>query len=370
MLKILQFPCDFLREEKKRETRRKAKQLMLLTVLVLSLLLLLACSYHGKKDAAHQRTVFAMDTVITLQTYGRGSDAAQSQLEQELHRMDNAWTRTRDTSRLSQLNRAQGTAVTPEEDIWAMLTAAQEYARMTNGAFDLTVAPLEDLWGFPTREFRIPKEAEIQEELEHVGMEHVHLEDGQVRLDPGTVVDLGGIAKGCAAEKAQQIFQEAGIVHGFANLGGDVMLMGGRPDHTPWRVSIQDPSDPSGSIGTLTIDSGYVLTSGDYQRYFIKDGQRYHHILDPNTGHPASSDLRSVTIVAGLGDENGRMSDALSTALFVMGEQASSDFWRAHSQLFEMILVTKDGRVVVSPGLQETFHLAEKAGYTLDAIGE
>ena len=355
MKKSLQCSCEFVREERRREAGRKKKRLVMVALLLAVILLGVACSSVHRTSPPRTRMVFAMDTVMTLCGYGSHADAAEEALEQALHDMDRAWSRTDPASTIYQLNHVSGEAVPVEGDVAAMLSSAQVWSRSTGGAFDLTVAPLSDLWGFPTRQFRIPEEAELTQTLAHVGMEHLHLAGGAVRLDLGTGIDLGGIAKGRGAEEAWRIFAEAGVRHGFANLGGDVMLLGGRPDGSPWRVAVQDPQNPEGSRGTLALREGFVLTSGDNQRYFMEDGVRYHHILDPKTGRPARTDLHSVTVVAPLEEGNGMMCDALSTALFVLGEREAVRYWQDHRDTFDMVLVTADGRTVVTPGLRDSF---------------
>ena len=355
MKKSLQCSCEFVREERRREAGRKKNRLVVVALLLAAILLALVWSSVRRDAPARTRMVFAMDTVMTLCGYGSHADAAEEALEQALHDMDRAWSRTDPASTIYQLNHVSGEAVPVEGDVAAMLSSAQVWSRSTGGAFDVTVAPLSDLWGFPNRQFRVPEEAELTRALAHVGMEHLHLASDTMRLDPGAEIDLGGIAKGRGVEEAWRIFQEAGVRHAFANLGGDVMLMGGRPDGSPWRVAVQDPRNPEGSVGTLSLREGFVLTSGDNQRYFVEDGVRYHHILNPKTGRPARTDLHSVTVVATLEEGNGMMCDALSTALFVMGEREAVRYWQDHRDVFNMVLVTADGRIVVTPGLRESF---------------
>lgn len=161
------------------------------------------------------------------------------------------------------------------------------------------------------------------------------------------------------------------------NLGGNVLAYGDRPDGTPWRVGIQDPAradEQNAFAGVLELTDSFAVTSGGYQRYFEQDGKTYHHIIDPATGFPADSGLTSVTVVADCDVSeadaySGAMCDALSTALFVMGEERALDFWRTWEWTpFELVLVTEDGRVVVTEGLADRFTLDETGGYTLEVV--
>ena len=152
-------------------------------------------------------------------------------------------------------------------------------------------------------------------------------------------------------------------------MGGNIRALGTRPDGDPWRVGVQDPAKPDDGnalVGILHLADAYAMTSGSYQRFFEENGTIYHHILDPDTGYPADSGLTSVTVVADGEEGNGTMCDALSTALFVMGEDKALDFWRSGVYDFDLVLVTADGRVVVTEGLAGRFTESEGSGYTYE----
>ena len=190
-------------------------------------------------------------------------------------------------------------------------------------------------------------------------------------LGPGQAIDLGGIAKGYAADKIVKVLREHEVPRANINLGGNVLAYGDRPDGTPWRVGIQDPArvgEQNAFAGVLALTDSFAVTSGGYQRYFEQDGKTYHHIIDPATGYPADSGLTSVTVAAGLGEgDSGTMCDAYSTALFIMGEKKALDFWRTwEGTPFELVLVTEDGRVVVTEGLADRFTPDETSGYALE----
>ncbi len=301
--------------------------------------------------------IIAMDTAMTFTAYGEGAAEALQEAGEEVRRLDKLLSRTDEDSVVSQLNRQPGERVTVGAEVRDLLSAAVEYAALTNGTFDMTVAPVVAAWGFTTDSYQVPGETQLRELLACVGSEHITLEEDAAMLEPGTQVDLGGIAKGYASDRIAEVFRANGVEQGWVALGGNVLARGSRSDGTPWRIGIQDPFRPheTAYAGIVELQDAFAVTSGSYQRYFEENGTVYHHIIDPSTGYPADSGLVSVTVVADGEPGNGTMCDALSTALFVMGEDAAVEFWRSGVCAFEMILVTEDGRVVLSGGLEELF---------------
>lgn len=323
------------------------------------------------KEASVQ--FYAMDTAMSAAVYGsRAAEAAQA-VQDELFRLDALLSRTREDSAVSRLN-ADGTAEVDDETA-ALLLAAQEYAAATEGAFDVTIAPLADAWGFTKEEKRVPAPAELTALLPLVGSARLHIDGaGAVRLDEGTEIDLGGIAKGYAADRAAMLLSQSGIPAASISLGGNIYVRGCKPDGSFWRVGIQDPARPDGFVGILSLMDAFAVTSGGYQRYFEEGGKTYHHILDPATGVPADSGLTSVTIIAGEPSTveripgPGAMCDALSTALFVMGEERAVEFWRSGVYDFQFVLVTQDGRVLISEGAAQQFEQEADSGYVYETI--
>ena len=220
----------------------------------------------------------------------------------------------------------------------------------TNGAFDITVYPLMELWGFTTKNYRVPESSEIAEALKGVSYTNVSVNGQQVALTGGSSIDLGGIAKGYTSSRVIQIMKDCGIEHAIVNLGGNVQVLGTKTDGSDWRVAIQNPASENSYLGILSTADKAVITSGGYERYFEQDGQVYHHIIDTQTGYPSDSDLTSVTIVY----SDGTTADALSTALFAMGLDGAKELYRSGDIDFDMILF--DGSTVyVSEGIASGF---------------
>lgn len=340
-----------------------------LGALLASLLLAGSLTACGGTAAQEMQSiqVFAMDTVMGLRACGGETEAALAAAEDEIYRLDEALSRTREDSAVSRLNSAAGgTPVDVGEELRDLIARALDFSAATDGAFDITLAPVSSAWGFTEDTYRVPEDAELALLLPCVGAEHVHLEEGTaVSLDQGTRIDLGAIAKGYASDRMAAIYQEHGITHGIVDLGGNTWVCGGNLEGEPWQIGIQDPARSAGALaGILEASDAFAVTSGGYQRYFTgPDGTVYQHILDPQTGWPVQGDLLSVTIVA----DNGTMADAYSTALYVMGREATQDFWRQNGG-FDMVLITKDGQVLYTPGLADKLTETEGSGYAYACI--
>ena len=305
--------------------------------------------------------LFAMDTYMTFVAIGDGADDVLTDLSRTVNTLESSLSRTVDTSEVSRLNR-DGSAVW-DEDGAQLLSWALQHSQETDGAFDITIAPLVSLWGITTDSPQVPQQEQIDALLPLVGTEHVTLEGTRVTLDEGCAMDLGGIAKGYASDGLADIFAQYGVDSALVSLGGNVYARGAKPGGAAWSVAVQHP-EQEGYAAMLSLTDAFAVTSGGYQRYFTgPDGTVYQHILDPKTGWPVQGDLLSVTIVA----DNGTMADAYSTALYVMGREAAQDFWRQNGG-FDMVLITKDGQVLYTPGLADRLTEVEGSGYAYACI--
>lgn len=336
--------------------------LLLAVLLTVSL-----CGCGGTQESRLE--LFAMDTYMVITAEGGDTEESVKSVSREISRLENALSRTIDTSSVSRLN-TEGSAVL-DEDTSSLLAAALTYSADTNGAFDVTIAPLVELWGITSDDPRVPSQEEIDALLPLVGSEHIHLDGREATLDEDCAIDLGGISKGFASDKAADILSKSGTDRACANLGGNVYVYS-QSGRDAWNVAIQDPKEKDDYVCILSLTDHFVVTSGGYQRYFTgPDGTVYQHILDPKTGYPVQSDLLSASVILPRsGDElAGTRADAYSTALYVMGESGAADFWRAHRD-FDMVLVTTDGRVVYTPGLASVFHEAEGVSYVCEQLAD
>ena len=311
-----------------------------------------SCSDDKRREAQEVTAEMeAMGTVVSIAAYAPTANEGQVAVQgaaEEIRRLEGLWSATDPASEISALNSSSG-FVNVSEETAELLRFAKEIAERTGGAYDPTVYPIVTAWGFLTQHYRVPSNEEIEDILLRVGSDKILLEGNKATLLGGAQIDLGGIAKGAAGDFVAKTLLNCGIDSAIVNLGGNVHLVGARPDGHPWRIGIRDPKG-RGILGVVAVQDCAVVTSGIYERNFTVEGHLYHHIMNPATGRPAENRLVSVTILA----QEGKLADALSTGLFVMGTEKAIDFWREHSD-FETILVTFENTILVSEGIAEAF---------------
>lgn len=295
--------------------------------------------------------IFAMDTYMTVTAYGDNAQKGVTDAIAEIERLDDLLSIGKEDSEISKLNKSGSAALS--DDTAVMIAKALELYKSTGGAFDITVLPLMELWGFTTQDYYVPTEDEIQSTLQRVGADKLTWDEKTKTLTLGDnqEIDLGGIAKGFTSSRIMEIFKKDGVTCGMVSLGGNVHLLGTKQDGSEWRVGIQDPDNTDDMLGVLEADDCAVITSGAYERNFEKDGVTYHHIIDPATGKPSDSGLTSVTIVS----KDGTLADGLSTSLFVMGKDKAIAYWKQHADEFDTILVDKDRNVYITEGIADGF---------------
>ena len=330
------------------ENKAKGKSKCLFAFFCVMLLgILCGCDGFWNANVAKQTekvslTNVAMGTMVSFTLYPEKEEdraAAMSLVErlfQEVQSLEETTlSRKLVTSEVYQINQsagsAQGHALSRElEDL---LRRCQQITEDSNGAFDVTIGPLVALWRMDERAAGeeaegLPSAEEIQETIACCGSSKVSLQDGKITLQEGAMLDLGSVGKGEALDLLAKILKDQEMA-GVFSLGGSILTYGEKPDGTPWRVGITDPAHPEKTLGTLTLSGQWcVSTSGDYERCFLFEDERYHHLLDPATGFPARSGLHGVTILS----KSGFLSDALSTACFVLGKEkgmALAEKWGA-----------------------------------------
>lgn len=300
------------------------------------------------QESTTQRSMILMDTVVDVRVDGRNSAALVDQVFQLMAELEDLFSRFVPESEVSAINRQAGQWVQVSPLTLELVELGLEMGQITGGAFDITIGAVLDLWGFGSDLRRLPGEEELDRALATVDFTQVEVdrENSAVRIPEGAVLDLGGIAKGFIVDQGTKILREAGVERALINAGGDISVVGRRPDGRPWRVGVQDPDQPSSIRYIMPLDDRSVVTSGDYQRYFMVGNERYHHIIDPSTGYPARG-LRSVTIVG----DNPAVCDAISTAVFVLG-------WDEGRALVERLpgieaIMISDTEAWISPGLAQ-----------------
>lgn len=296
----------------------------------------------------YEKIVYAMDTIMQLDIYSTDPEISQK-AEDEIMRLDKMLDRGDQESEIYEMNHAEK-AVTVSDEIVEIISMARDVSVKSGGAFDITIAPVMDAWGFYSKNYHVPSDDELDVLLEKVDYSKILLEENTVTVPDGMELDLGGIAKGYTSDRLMELFQREGVHSAIVSLGGNVQAFGRKPDGSLWRVAIQDPEKPDSYIGSLSIENMAVVTSGSYQRYFERDGVTYHHIIDPSEGRPADNGLSSVTIIT----ESGMLGDALSTALFVLGLDGAVDYWHTYGG-FQAVFVDNNGKIYITAGLENSF---------------
>lgn len=295
---------------------------------------------------------FAMDTYMEVDAYGDNGEKAVAKAEKEVNKLDSILSTGKSTSEISKLNKNKKQVVSA--DTMSLIKESVKISKETNGAFNPTIYPLMELWGFTTKNYYVPKDNEIKPLLNHMDIDNIKIDESKNEVsfkDSNMKIDLGAIAKGYTSSKIIDIFKENNIKSGMVTLGGNVQVLGKKPDGSLWKVGIQNPIGEDEYLGVLQTSDKAVITSGGYERNFTKNGKTYHHILDPSNGYPANNGLTSVTIIS----SDGTLADALSTSLFVMGKDKAIDFYKKSNYNFDFILYTSDNKLIISDGVEDIF---------------
>lgn len=312
---------------------------------------------NKNSDQEYTDEVFAMDTYMTLTAYGENAQEAVEAGIAEIQRLDDLLSTGKETSEIAQINQNGGGVLS--EDTEYLVKRALDIYQSTNGAFDISIYPVMQLWGFTTGNFAVPSESDLAAKLALVDAGKIILseENGQtsISLPEGMEIDLGGIAKGYTSGRVMDVMKSYGIESAVINLGGNAHVLGNKTDGSQWKVGIQDPNDTDGYLGGVSVTDKAIITSGGYERYFVDEdtGVKYHHIIDPKTGYSAYNGLISVTIVS----TDSTLADGLSTSLFVLGTQDAITYCEEHCAAdgFDAIMEDEDGKLYITDGIYDDF---------------
>ena len=313
---------------------------------------LLAAPLQSEAADPISRMNFFFDTVITITIYDSQDETILDDCNKLMARYESLLSRTVEGSDIWNINHSEGKSVVISDETADILEKALHYCTLSDGAFDITIAPVVSLWDFHEDSERIiPEENLVREALSHVDYHIVNLDGNTVTLsDPAGAIDLGAIAKGYISDGLRDLLLSRGVNSALIDLGGNIMSVGSKQDGSPWRIGIRKPfAGMSDLIDIAQIRSGSVITSGSYERYFIVDDVLYHHILDPTTGFPVKNELTSVTILS----ENGTDGDALSTTCFVLGTEKGLELIESLDGI-EALFISEDGQKKYSSGWDST----------------
>ena len=323
------------------------KRVFLALIIALALVLCTGCGAEKTPERISQIGFF-LDTVITLSAHTENVQVLKDALE-ECGRYEQMLSRTIEGSDVWRINHAGGNSVEVSDDTIAILRCALDIAQKTNGAFDVTIAPVSTLWNFSAGEAVIPDADEIAKAAAFVDYTRLVIDGNTVTLPDGMMIDLGGIAKGYIADRIKEYLEKRGIRHAILSFGGNVVAIGRKPDGSDWTVGIQDITGAQGAYMLKARNTGgSTVTSGIYERGFDLDGVRYHHLLSSETGWPVQNTLASVTIFS----DSSMEGDALSTSAFVLGETEGVNLIESLDGV-EAVFITRDRQVILTSGAED-----------------
>lgn len=333
------------------------------TILIFHILFLFAGC--GEKTVKMSEAGTAMGTVVQSTVYVSEEDAgkeALTEIKQYLQLYDEEILSWRvEGSEISNVNEAAGDAQGYTLEDWTGLEkdldTIWEISSKSCGALDVTVGPVTQAWNLDywaleeTENFQTPSAEQLEKLLQNTGYEKVKLDSSKVFLPAQMKLDLGAVGKGMVCDKMGAYLEgNPAVKAAIITVGGSVLTYGEKPEGGTWNVAIVHPREENAYLGTLSLNGTYyIATSGDYERYVESDGKRYHHIIDPDTGYPADSGVCSVTIVS----DSGLLSDALSTACFVLGVDEGMALAREYGA--QALFVTEDLEIVMTEGMKELF---------------
>ncbi len=317
-----------------------------LTILISVILSVSACS---SKNTPVSVTGMYYDTLISIDIYGAGKDSKIicDNCQRMCEHYEQLFNKNIDGSDIARINASGGTAVTVDHDTALLLSTALVYSKGSDGLFDITIDPVTSLWDFHEESARIPTDDEIKAALVHVDHNKLSVDTSQntVALEKGMSIDPGGIAKGYIADRIADYLNTCSITGAIINMGGDIKVIGSKPDKSTFTIGINDPFGEGTLSTALSVSDTAVATSGIYERCIVSDGKTYHHILDPSTGYPVDTDIESVTIIT----NDATDADCLCTLTTLLGSEKAMELVENTSDT-EAIILLKDKTEIRSSG--------------------
>ncbi|ENK0557708.1 FAD:protein FMN transferase [Clostridium sporogenes] len=333
----------------------KIKYVTILLLCICLPLVFVGCD--SKSEEPVSRETYLMGTIINIKAYGKNADKAVQASVDKISDIENKMSLNISTSEINKINKNAGIApVKVSKNTFDVVKASLIYSEKTKGSFDITVEPLVSLWGIGTDKARIPSKDEINNALKLINYKDVVINEKESTImlkRKDQAIDLGAIAKGYTADELKKVLLNYNVSSAFLNLGGNVYVLGNKSDKTPWKIGVQNPLEPRGDyLGIVSVSDKSVVTSGNYERFFERNGKRYHHIFDTKTGYPAEKGLISVSIIS----DKSIDGDALSTSVYTLGLDEGKKLIESLKDV-EAVFVTEDKKVYTTSGLKDTFKL-------------
>ena len=344
--------------------QRKKKIIYISAVALMAVLIFAVPVFirHSRSPQPYESAGYAMGTYLTQTVYGKSGKEAADKASEKIHGLENNISWRINGSEIAKLNKAAGKSpIHVDDETFSILRTSLDVAVKSKGAFDPTILPVSSLWGFGGGDPHLPAEKEIKNGVKFVGYNKLMI-DGKLKsvslASSGMGIDLGGIGKGAACDVAVEAYKSAGADCGIVAAGGSIGTYGSKADGSLWNIAVRDPAsadDKSSAMGEIHIASGFVSTSGPYEQSFVKNGKTYHHLLNPKTGYPENNGLVSVTVTA----KNGALSDALSTACFILGREKGCELLNEYGA--GGIFIDKENKVFVTDNLKGKFKILQSS---------
>jgi FAD:protein FMN transferase len=331
--------------------QRVHKNYLFCHLLIPCLVILISCSVN--KDRIFKKSRIVMDTLVTITVVSGSKDNAEKAIDnafletERLEKLTNFFSPDSEVTRINKFAGISGVMVSP--DVLDLLNKALYVSENTGGAFDITIGPLESLYDFHKK--IKPEESSIKKNIPLVNYKELTIDGNKSEVflrKKGMLIDPGGIAKGYAADKIVEVLKKNGIGSGIVAVAGDIKTFGHKPDGGPWKIGIRQPKVKDGEddiMATIELNDMAISTSGDYERFFVSEGIRYHHLLSPKTGHPVR-ECRSVTVIT----KEGASADAFATGVFVLGPEEGMKVLKKMG--FEGVIVDSEGNRHTTPGIR------------------
>lgn len=318
---------------------------IILSLITASLVLTAVGCSSPRSSESISTTGMYFDTVIKIEVWG-AERGILDHCEEMCASYEQLLSPTISSSEISRINEANGSPVEVSDETAELIRLGIQYGELSGGKFDITIAAAADLWDFrDNEEKRLPDPDKLAEAVTHIDYHSIHVDGNTVTLtDPEAKIDLGGIAKGYIADRLKEYLESQGVEHALINLGGNMLAVGGRYDGTDFEIGLQEPFAKDGTVmAVLPVSDKSVVSSGNYERCFEKDGRIYHHILDPDTGYPIDNGLTQVTIISELSVDG----DALSTTCYALGLKEGMELIQSLDGI-EAVFVTEDQQIHTS----------------------
>lgn len=336
---------------------RKSKKIIVITLSIVVLAIAAFSIYDANNNKIKEKASFLLGTIVQIKLFEPQHEELFNEAFSIIQDIESKMSINIENSEINKINNNSGKSyVTVSPETYFVVEKGKYYSSLSNGSFDISIGPLVKLWGIGNKDAKVPLQNDIDKALSKIDYNNILLKESDKSImlaKEGMIVDLGGIAKGYAADAVAEFLKSKNINRAIIDLGGNVLVLGGKSETEKWSIGIQNPFEPRNKyIGILNVMDKTVVTSGVYERYFYENNKRYHHILDPFTGYPVENSLMSVSIVA----DKSIDADGLSTTVFALGLEKGAKLIEKLDGI-DAIFVDKNKNIYITKGLKESFKI-------------